>query len=208
MIRTMINMFKILTASLALAFAINASSAAQSGDAQAGKQKSATCAACHGGDGNSPIAQFPTIAEQVPGYIAEQLANFKSGERADPIMAGLAAALSEQDMADLDAYYSNQKIAEKSITADQEQQARAGEAIFRGGIAEFNVPACIGCHGPSGSGIPPSFPRLSGQHAGYTEKQLLAFKSGQRTSPIMNPIAFPLSEEQIKQLALYLSALR
>lgn len=202
----MIRMFKILI--VLLSFAFSANSAAQSGDAEAGKQKSLACAACHGNDGNSPVAQFPKIAGQVPGYIAAQLENFKSGERADPIMGGIVAGLSEQDMADLDAYYSRQQISEIAITAEQAQQASAGEAIFRGGVAKFNVPACIGCHGPSGSGIPPNFPRLAGQHAGYTETQLLAFKSGQRNSSIMNPIAFSLSEQQIKQLALYISALR
>jgi cytochrome c553 len=204
----MIRMLKITMLSLMLAFAMNTSSVAQSGDAEAGKQKSATCVACHGADGNSPIDQFPKIAGQVPGYIAAQLASFKSGERENPIMAGMVGALSEQDMADLDAYYASQTISVGSISADQEESARAGEAIYRGGIAEYSVPACMSCHGPSGSGIPPNFPRVSGQHAAATEAQLLAFKSGQRKSPIMNPIAFPLSEEQIKQLALYISALQ
>jgi cytochrome c553 len=204
----MIRMLKITMLSLMLAFAMNTSSVAQFGDAEAGKQKSATCVACHGADGNSPIDQFPKIAGQVPGYIAAQLASFKSGERENPIMAGMVGALSEQDMADLDAYYASQTISVGSISADQEESARAGEAIYRGGIAEYSVPACMSCHGPSGSGIPPNFPRVSGQHAAATEAQLLAFKSGQRKSPIMNPIAFPLSEEQIKQLALYISALQ
>ena len=204
----MIRMLKISILSLMLAFAMNTNSVAQSGDAEAGKQKSATCAACHGADGNSAVDQFPKIAGQVPGYIAAQLASFKSGERENPIMAGMVGALSEQDMADLDAYYASQVVSTVSISADQEESARAGEAIYRGGIAEYSVPACMSCHGPTGSGIPPNFPRLSGQHAAATEAQLLAFKSGQRKSPIMNPIAFPLSEEQIKQLALYISALQ
>jgi cytochrome c553 len=204
----MIRILKITMLSLMFAFAMNTSSVAQSGDAEAGKQKSATCTACHGVDGNSPVDQFPKIAGQVPGYIAAQLASFKSGERENPIMAGMVGALSEQDMADLDAYYASQPISVGSISADQEEFARAGEAIYRGGIAEYSVPACMSCHGPSGSGIPPNFPRLSGQHAAATEAQLLAFKSGMRKSPIMNPIAFPLSEEQIKQLSLYISALQ
>ena len=204
----MISMFKFLMVSTVLALAMNTSSVAQSGDAKAGKQRSLACTACHGTDGNSQVAQFPKIAGQVPGYISQQLMKFKSGERANPIMSGLVGALSEQDMADLDAYYSSQKITSGSITAEQEKDARAGEAIFRGGIAEFNVPACMGCHGPSGSGIPPNFPRLAGQHADYIETQLLAFKTKARTNPIMNPIAFPLSEQQIKQLALYISALQ
>ena len=204
----MMRMSKFLMISLLFALAVNNNSMAQSGDAEAGKQKSLTCAACHGANGNSQVAQFPKIAGQVRGYISRQLMSFKSGERVDPIMGGIVNALSEQDMADLDAYYSSQKATSGSISADQEADARAGEAIFRGGIAEFKVPACLGCHGPSGSGIPPSFPRLAGQHANYIEKQLLAFKSGERNNPIMNPIAFPLSDQQIKQLALFISALQ
>ncbi len=177
-------------------------------DADAGKAKSETCVACHGTDGNSPLEQFPKIAGQVSGYIADQLARFKSGERPGTVMMGLVAALDEQDMADMDAWYSSQTMTVGSISLDQEEDARAGEAIYRGGIAEFNVPSCMGCHGPSGSGIPPLYPRLGGQYASYTEAELKAFKSGAREHPIMQPIAFVLSEQQIKQLALYLSALQ
>jgi cytochrome c553 len=204
----MIRMLKFLVVSLVFGISMNTNSFAQSGAAEAGKQKSTTCVACHGTDGNSPIAQFPKIAGQVPGYIASQLASFKSGARSDPVMAGMVIALSEQDMADLDAYYSSQSSTGESISADQEERARAGELVYRGGVAEFNVPACMGCHGPSGSGIPPAFPRLAGQHAAYIEKQLLALKQGARKNDIMNPIAFPLSEQQISDLALYISALK
>lgn len=204
----MIRTFKILAVSLGLTVAFALNSHAQSGDAEAGKGKSTTCVACHGNDGNSPLDQFPKIAGQVPGYIASQLAKFKSGERTDPVMAGMVAGLSEQDMADLDAYYASQSITGGSIGTDQEEDARLGEQIYRGGSAEYQVPACMGCHGPTGSGVLPNFPRLAGQHAKYIETQLLAFKAGTRTDPIMQPIAFPLSEAQIKQLALYISALQ
>ena len=198
---------RILAVSLVFVLMPQDRSAAQSGDAEAGKQKSATCQACHGPDGNSPLDQFPKIAGQVMGYNAIQLAKFKSGERNNPVMAGMVAGLDEQAMADLDAYYATQTMSQESITADQEEDARAGEAIYRGGVAEYSIPACIGCHGPTGSGVPPSFPRLAGQFPAYIESQLLAFKSGARANPIMQPIAFPLSEQQIKQLALYISAL-
>ncbi len=201
----MIRLFT-LTGALALLVTMNTVGMAQ--DADAGKVKSETCVACHGPDGNSPLEQFPKIAGQVPGYIADQLARFKSGERAGTVMMGLVAGLSEQDMADIDAWYSSQTMTVGSVSPDQEEEARAGEAIYRGGIAEFNVPSCMGCHGPSGSGIPPLYPRLGGQHASYTEAELKAFKSGARKHPIMQPIAFVLSERQIKQLALYLSALQ
>ncbi len=173
----------------------------------AGKAASATCVACHGVAGNSATDQFPNLAAQVPGYIAAQLAKFKTGERENAVMAGIVAALSAQDMAALDAYYSSLKSHQGAITPAQEPTARAGGKLYRGGYKPFDISACMGCHGPSGHGIPPNFPRLSGQSAAYIEAQLLAFKSGARHSPIMNAIAFPLSEPQIKQLALYISAL-
>jgi len=202
----MIRLLKALMGSLVLLIATNTTINAQ--DADAGTEKSVTCIACHGDDGNSPLDQFPKIAGQVPGYIKNQLVKFKSGERDNPVMAGMVAGLSEQDMADLDAYYASQSATTGSVSEDQVEFARAGEMIFRSGVKEYSVPACMACHGPSGAGIPPNFPRLAGQHAAYIEQQLLAFKSGQRVDSIMNPIAFPLSEEQIKQLALYISALQ
>ncbi len=201
----MIRVFTLM-GSLVLLVTMNTTGLAQ--DAEAGKAKAGTCVACHSSDGNSPLEQFPKIAGQVPGYIADQLARFKSGERRDAVMMGMVAALSEQDMADMDAWYSSQTMTVGAVSPDQEEDARAGEAIFRGGIAEYNVPACMGCHGPSGSGVPPAFPRLAGQHATYIETQLQAFKSGARENPIMQPIVFVLSDQQIRQLALYLSALQ
>ncbi len=201
----MIRVFTLM-GSLVLLVTMNTAGLAQ--DAEAGKAKAGTCVACHNTDGNSPLEQFPKIAGQVPGYIADQLARFKSGERPGTVMMGLVAALSEQDMADMDAWYSSQTMTVGAVSPDQEEDARAGEAIYRGGIAEYNVPSCMGCHGPSGSGIPPAYPRLGGQHATYTETELKAFKSGARAHPIMQPIAFVLSDQQIRQLALYLSALQ
>jgi len=180
---------------------------AQQADVEAGRDASATCVACHGADGNSATDQFPNLAGQVPGYIAAQLAKFKSGERAEPVMAGFAAALSEKDMADLDAYYSGLKGKKGGITPDQEAAALAGEKIYRGGYKPYDIAACMGCHGPSGHGIPPNFPRIAGQPAAYLEAQLLAYKSGARVDPVMNAIAFALSAQQIKELALYISAL-
>ena len=198
---------RIYLSALLLGLTINTHSLAESGDAEAGKQKSASCVACHGQDGNSPLDQFPKIAGQVPGFVAAQLAMFKSAERDNPVMMGMVGALNDQDMLDLDAFYSSQTMTVEAVPSDRVEEAKAGEAIYRGGIAEFNVPACMACHGPSGAGIPPNYPRLGGQYAAYIEAQLLAYKSGARKAPMMNDIAFPLSEEQIKQLALYISAL-
>jgi len=180
---------------------------AQQGDVEAGRNASASCVACHGMDGNSPTDQFPHLAGQVPGYIAAQLAQFKSGERQNAVMAGLAAALSEQDMANLDAYYSGLEANKGAITPDQEAAALAGGKIYRGGYKPYDIAACMGCHGPSGGGIPPAFPRIAGQPAAYIEAQLLAYKSGARINSIMNSVSFALSAQQIRELALYISAL-
>lgn len=180
---------------------------AQQADVEAGRDASATCVACHGADGNSPTDQFPHLAGQVPGYIAAQLAKFQSGERENAVMAGLVATLSEQDMANLDAYYSSLEGKKGAITPDQEADALAGGKIYRGGYKPYHIAACMGCHGPSGHGIPPAFPRIAGQPAAYIEAQLLAYKSGARVNPIMNSVSFALSAQQIRELALYISAL-
>ena len=178
------------------------------GDPSAGQAKSQICAACHGLDGNSLMPQNPVLAGQVPGYIAQQLARFKSGVRKNAIMAGMTQLLSEQDMQDMDAWFSSQTAPPKTVSADDLELANAGEKLYRGGDSEMSVPACMGCHGPAGFGIPPNYPRLTGQWSTYLEDQLLAFKDGQRASPIMGPIAFRLSAEQIKTLAVYMSALQ
>ncbi len=178
------------------------------GDPAAGQAKSQICAACHGLDGNSLMPQNPVLAGQVPGYIAQQLAQFKSGVRKNAIMAGMTQLLSEQDMQDLDAWFSSQTAPPRTVSADDLELAHTGEKLYRGGNSEMSVPACMGCHGPAGFGIPPNYPRLTGQWSTYLEEQLLAFKDGRRASPIMGPIAFRLSAEQIKTLALYMSALQ
>jgi cytochrome c553 len=110
-------------------------------------------------------------------------------------------------MLDLDAYYASQAQTPGEISQDQEEAALTGQVIYRAGLAEFSVTACMACHGPDGKGVQPNYPRLSGQHAVYIEKQLLAFKDGSRSDPMMNGIAFPLSAEQIKNLSLYISGL-
>ena len=191
----------------ALAFTAIASNGLAAGDPAAGQKKSMICSACHGANGNSSNGDYPSLAGQVPGYIAQQLANFKSGIRSNTIMGGMAQTLTEEDMANLDAWYSSQQPTVYALAEDQLETAQLGETLYRGGYPPMQVPACMGCHGPAGAGIPPIFPRLAGQHAEYTETQLLAFKSEQRRSEIMSPIAFRLSAEQIRALALYLTAL-
>lgn len=186
------------------------SAANAAGDAAAGEAKSAICASCHGPQGISSIPINPNIAGQVPGYIAAQLKAFKSGERVNAVMAGQAAILSEEDMADLDAYYASLPAKVTStLTEEDKILAEAGRAIYRGGYAERGISACMSCHGPSGHGIPKNYPRVSAQHQGYLESQLLAYKKGERKgyNDIMTSIAFGLSELQIKQLAAYMAGL-
>ena len=178
------------------------------GDPAAGEAKAQACMACHGADGNSANSGFPSLAGQVPGYIAGQLAAFKSGKRANAIMMGLAQPLSAEDMADLDAWYASQTIAPRSISEDQLALASEGEPLYRGGSAELAVPACMACHGPAGYGMPSNYPRVAGQWPEYLEGQLLAFKSGERAGKIMGPIAHRLSAQQIHALSVYMSALQ
>ena len=178
------------------------------GDAEAGRQKSQTCIACHGPEGISAILEYPNLAGQVPGYITDALRKFKSGERQNPLMTGMVAPLSEQDIADLDAYYSNLPPYKGTVAENDEALARAGEGIYRGGEPKLSIAACMSCHGPSGHGIPPHFPRVAGQRREYLKVQLLALKSGERKSEIMNPIAFRLSLQQIEELSAYMQGLR
>jgi len=180
------------------------------GDAEAGKTKAAVCAACHGAEGISAIPINPNLAGQVPGYIAAQLKVFKSGERVNAVMQGQSIGLSEEDMADLDAYYASLPAKVTSSLTDEEKElAEAGRAIYRGGFAERGISACMSCHGPSGHGIPKNYPRVSAQHKEYLEQQLLAYKKGERKgyNGIMWNISFGLSELQIKQLSAYMAGL-
>ena len=177
-------------------------------DPAAGQMKAQTCVACHGADGNSSNGGFPSLAGQVPGYIGAQLAAFKSGKRANALMQGMAQPLSAEDMADIDAWYASQTIAPRGISEDQVELATEGETLYRAGLADLSVPACMACHGPAGHGIPSNFPRVAGQWPEYLEAQLLAFKSGARGGKMMAPIAHRLTAQQIKALSLYMSALQ
>ena len=179
------------------------------GDATAGQAKSATCAACHGMDGNSAAAQYPKLAGQQAGYIVRQLEMFKSGKRVNPIMAGMVAPLGEQDMRDLAAYFASKTSLPGVADA---KLVPVGEAYFRSGDAKDGVPACMACHGPSGRGNPGAeYPQLAGQHADYVAARLKSFRDGsaggdERTK-IMEAIAKPLSDAEIGALASYAEGL-
>ncbi len=201
---------KLLLSTTLFASALIGGNAMAAGNAEAGKAKSAVCAACHGAEGISALAVNPNLAGQVPGYIAAQLAAFKSGERNNAIMTGQSAGLSDEDMADLDAYYASLvPNVQVSLTEEDKELAAAGESIYRGGYADRGISACMSCHGPTGHGIPKNYPRVSAQHKAYLEKALLDYKKGDRVgyNGIMHSIAFGLSELQIKQLAAYMAGL-
>ena len=181
------------------------------GDADAGKNKALTCTACHGAAGNSANPMWPTIAGQHAKYTASQLHGFKDGGRADPLMTSQAMLLSETDIADLAAYFEGLAGAAQPV-ADPKLLAR-GEALYRGGNAEEGIPACTGCHGPTGRGNAAAvYPSLQGQHATYTSKQLQDYASGARKTggktQIMQAISARLSSEDIEALASYVQGLR
>jgi cytochrome c553 len=184
------------------------STAVAGGDAAAGKAKSATCAGCHGMDGNSANPEWPKLAGQHTGYIHKQLKEFKSGDRSNATMASMVAALSDQDMADISAYYSTQ--AGSPGSAD-ESLVELGQKIYRGGNPASGVAACIGCHGPSGAGNPAAkFPSLSGQHAKYVEIQLNLFKKGERANDagqMMRNVAAKMTDEEIRAVSSYVQGL-
>ena len=177
------------------------------GDPVAGQAKAGLCVACHGPDGNSLSPEFPKLAGQIPGYIASQLAAYKSGARPNDIMKGLVLTLTEQDMLDIDAFYAQNKTSRASISESEVAAANRGRALYRRGSTQFSVPACMACHGPAGKGIPKRYPKVSGQFKGYLITSLMEFKNGTRTNEEMNTIAFRLSAQQIEDLAIYMQGL-
>jgi cbb3-type cytochrome c oxidase subunit III len=167
----------------------------------------AVCAACHGADGNSGSPANPKLAQQHPEYTVKQLQEFKSGKRANAIMSGMAAALSEDDMKNIAAYVGAKK-AQTNFAKDKDLVV-LGERIYRGGIADRQVPACAGCHAPNGAGIPSQYPRLAGQHADYTAAQLTAFRDGVRKNNAqMTGVSAKMNDREIKAVSDYIAGLR
>ena len=165
------------------------------------------CVSCHGAAGNSTIAQNPKLAAQHESYIVKQLANFKTPERSNPIMSPIAKALTDDDMKNIAAYLDAQ--IQKPGAAKNKDTVEIGKKIYRAGIAEKNVPACAGCHGANGSGIPAQFARLGGQHQDYTAAQLTSFRASVRkNSPQMITIAKRMSDDEIKAVSDYIAGLK
>lgn len=190
------------------------------GDADAGKTKAASCVACHGADGNSLAAtpNFPNLAGQSASYLYKQMTEFKEGKRKDPSMNAMILPLDDQAMQDVAAYYSGQKL--KAGEADP-ALVDAGKAIYKGGIAEVGVPACMGCHGPAGNGNPGSgYPQLASQKSVYLEKQLKDFRTAAQnmdgaavgrandSSKMMRNAVKRMSDPEIKAVAQYIQGLQ
>jgi len=171
------------------------------------------CAACHGADGNSPTPVNPKLAGQIPEYIQKQLGNFKAApgkkaERENPIMGGMSAGLSAADMRDVAAYFAAQPA--KPGAAKHPEWLALGRKIWRGGDQTKGIPACAGCHGTAGAGLPAQYPRLAGQYPEYTEAQLKAFRAGERsndTNKVMQSIAARMGDPEIRAVADYIFGL-
>ena len=204
---------------ICLLAAFSANQALAAGDPAAGESKVAMCAGCHGSDGNSMVPAFPKLAGLGEKYMTAQLRMVKSGERVIVEMTGILDAWSDQDLQDMAAYYDSKPIVTsgaQDITlvgiSDPDEALDFGENVYRGGNMKTGVAACTGCHSPSGSGNNPAgYPALGGQYASYIEKQLLAYRRGERASggnaKIMQGVAANLSDKEIKAVANYISGL-
>ncbi|SIS13573.1 cytochrome c oxidase, cbb3-type, subunit III [Aquipseudomonas alcaligenes] len=199
---------------VSLLLSLGVSAAAQAanplvGDAEAGKAKVAVCGACHGADGNSAAPNFPKLAGQGEKYLLKQLHDVKSGKRQIVEMTGMLTNLSDQDLADIAAYFASQKM---SVGAADPALVEHGEALFRGGKLAEGMPACTGCHSPDGAGLAAAgYPKLGGQHSQYVAKQLTDFREGNRTNDgdamIMRAIAAKLSNKDIQAVSSYIQGL-
>jgi len=205
----------LLGTALAISSSVNAA-----GDAAKGEALVASCAACHGADGNSAMANFPKIAGLGEKYLLKQLQDIKTGARAVPEMAGQLDASSEQNLADMAAFFAA-KTTQLSGSKEQQVQLNSGlktdglklgSKLYRGGNMESGVPACSGCHSPTGQGnAPAGYPRLSGQHADYVAKQLRDFRAGNRTNDgdaqVMRGVAQYMSDAEIDAVANFIAGL-
>lgn len=176
-------------------------------DLAKGQALAATCLACHTADGSRGTPANPILQGQHPEYLVKQLVEFKSGKRKNAVMSGMVAALSDDDMKQLGAFYGG-KTAKPGFAKSKDTLA-LGEKIYRGGIMERQVPACAGCHSPSGAGMPAQYPRVGSQHGDYTEAQLIAFRAGTRgNSAQMVAIAGKMNDREIKAVSDYIAGLR
>ena len=176
-------------------------------DVAKGATISATvCGACHTNDGSRGLPNYPILQGQHADYLVKQLTEFKSGKRDNAIMKGMASGLSDEDMRNVAAFYASKTA--KPGQSKKPATVALGQKIWRGGIAEKAVPACAGCHGPAGAGVPVQYPRLAGQHAEYASTELGLFRSGQRANNAqMMTIASRLSDAEIAAVSDYVEGL-
>jgi len=193
---------------IGLALVILFSSHLQAGDAAKGKEKAGVCAGCHAVDGNSVLAVTPKLAGQGEKYLVKQLNDFKSKERDNATMFTFANMLSEDDINNVAAYFSSQKIQHEAVA---DEHIKVAEKLYRGGDSDRDIPACIACHGAKGNGMATAgFPAIGGQRPDYTMATLKAFRSGARANDangIMRDVVAKMSDEQIKALSFYLAGL-
>ena len=187
------------------AFAVTTPATKVKGDAAAGKAKSEVCGSCHGSDGNPSAPVFPKLAGQHLSYLTIQLQVFRSQSRANQdVMNAMAQSLTDQDIADISAWFSSNKL--KPEPAEKND---LGQKIYRTGIPEKSVPACAACHGPKGEGNPTSvYPVLGGQYSSYISKNVHDFKAGERHNEVMQAVANRLSDDEINAVADFASGLQ
>jgi cytochrome c553 len=198
----------------AVAAALFAAQAQAQDAAKAQTIANQVCAACHAGDGNSTAPANPKIAGQISEYLHKQLVDFKAQggkkpARESPIMTGMVANLSDADMKGLAAFYAGQQL--KPAAASDKSLAALGQKLWRGGNAANGVPACAGCHGPAGAGMPAQYPRVAGQYAEYISAQLKAFRDGTRANDpngMMRGVTARMTEREMRAVAEYAAGLR
>jgi cytochrome c553 len=164
------------------------------------------CVSCHGAGGNSTITVNPKLAGQHEGYLYKQLVDFSTAHRNQPVMTTYAKLLTDEEKHNISAWLATQK--QTPGAAKNKDTVEWGKKIYRGGIAEKNVPACASCHGATGAGIPVQYPRLAGQHQDYTVTELGLFKTGARKGAEMDAIAKRMSEDEMKAVADYVAGLK
>ena len=179
------------------------------GNADSGKDKVATCVACHGQDGNSMVGLWPSLAGQNANYLVRQLQHIKSGKRSIVEMAGLLDNLSTKDLDDIAAFYASKNNTIGQVEADK---VELGRKLYYSGSLEKGIPACTACHSPKGKGnAPAGYPLLSGQQVDYVTKSLKNYRSGERnndeSSQMMMAIAYKLDDVEIDALSSFINGL-
>ncbi len=207
----------VMLAALAMAAPLSAETtdAANAAPATVTEIASGVCAGCHNADGNSVIPMNPILAGQHAEYITKQLMDFKATESApakrnSPVMSSMVAALSPEDMKQLGAYYAKQKTVPSQVAVEDQKLIETGKLLYHGGSLANGVPACASCHGPNGSGIPPRYPAIAGQHAEYTLTQLNLFNTGDRANDkdVMQQVITRLNGHEKRAISAYISTMR